>query len=120
MDEPKNIKEYVVKKVIEYALEHNKLKRKYDDLKKQTKNVICKHCKCYSSQKMMGKRCGHTMCHPCWSVENSLIFYVDLVNINRNDCIKCLIKNGSLVDLKGVVSEWQQNYYKEYFSHFDN
>lgn len=112
----KNIQEYVAKTVIEYAFEHNKLKRKYEQLKNNTKDVICKHCKQYS-RNIMGKRCGHKQCHPCWFAENSLIFKTDDVK-DRNICLRCWVKNRSIDDLKNIVSESQLEHFKDYFSHY--
>lgn len=112
----KNIEEHVVNEIVEYAYQYEKLKRKYDDMKKEFHNVRCTVCKKYQRTQLMGKKCGHSQCHNCHFAETSLIFDNSFDVPNRNECIKCWIKLGYATynEVKKGVSNSQWEHYKSY------
>ena len=119
--EPKNIEEYVTEKIVEYAFEHKKLKRKYDAIKLEFKTRRCSVCKKYS-QMMLSKSCHHYLCSKCHCAETSLIFQEpNFKTPNRNTCIKCWIKTGIVTydDLRTSIRDIQWEHYREYTKHLE-
>lgn len=124
MSASKNIEEYVINKILEYATKeenkYNKLRKKYDALKKEVNQCyMCKRVIDTQKHASTGLRmpCGDVLCSRCYHMELSLMsnYFRDR---NLGLCVKCLISKGFTTynDIRNNVSDDIWLLYRQYAS----